>query len=95
MVNDKADNVIDEPFLNHFILDIKSTKKKMKGSSFIFNHIHLLYYKCHKVNSSCSESYIDSPGCIKNKNITISHANNDDKYYQYATTNALLIHEEI
>ena len=28
MVNDKADKVIDEPFFNHFILDIKSTKKK-------------------------------------------------------------------
>ena len=33
----------------------------MKGSDFIFNCVHLLYYKCHKVNPNHGGSYIDSP----------------------------------
>ena len=40
----------------------------MKSSKFVFEYVHLLYYKCHKTNSSCGGSYIDSPDWIKNKN---------------------------
>ena len=39
----------------------------MKGSQFIFNYVHLLYYKCHKINPNRGSSYIDSPDWIKNK----------------------------
>ena len=37
----------------------------MKGSEFVFNHVHLLYYKCHKINPTRAGSCIDSPGLIK------------------------------
>ena len=30
-------------------------KTLMKGSSFIFDHIHLLYYKCHKISLNHGE----------------------------------------
>ena len=65
----------------------------MKGSSFIFNHVHLLYYKCHKVNLNCVGSYIDSPDWIKNKKATINHVNDKDKCFQYAAK-AALHHED-
>ena len=61
----------------------------MKGSSFIFNHIHLLYYKRHKVNLNCVGSYIDSPDWIKNKKATINHVNDNDKCFQFAVKVAL------
>ena len=33
----------------------------MKGSEFVFDYVHLLYYKFHKINTNCGESYLDSP----------------------------------
>ena len=32
----------------------------MKGSEFVFDYVHLLYYKCHKINPNPGGSYIDS-----------------------------------
>ena len=37
----------------------------MKGSEFVLDYVHLLYYKCHKINLNRGESYIDSPEWIK------------------------------
>ena len=39
----------------------------MKGSEFVFNYFHLIYYKCHKINPNHSDSSVDSPDWIKNK----------------------------
>ena len=39
----------------------------MKGSNFIFDCVHLLYYKSLKVNPNRIRSNKDSPGLIKNK----------------------------
>ena len=39
----------------------------MKGSEFVFNCVHLLHSKRHKINPTCGGSYIDSPDWIKNK----------------------------
>ena len=33
----------------------------MKGSEFVFNYVHLLYYKHHKINPNRGGSLIDSP----------------------------------
>ena len=38
----------------------------MKDSEFVLNYVHLLYYKCQKINLNCSRPYIDSPDWIKN-----------------------------
>ena len=37
----------------------------MKGSDFVFNYVHLLYYKCHKINFYHGGSDVDSPDWIK------------------------------
>ena len=39
----------------------------MKGSSFIFNHVDLLHYRCRKVNLKRGGSHVDSPDWIKTK----------------------------
>ena len=44
--------------------------ESIKGSEFIFDYIHLLYYRCHKTNLNHGGSYIDSPDWIKNKKAT-------------------------
>ena len=39
----------------------------MKNSAFVFDFLHLLHYKCHKINLSRGGSYIDTPEWIKTK----------------------------
>ena len=48
MINDKADEVIEElfeSFLNSYQIGLETS---IRGSDFIFDCVHLLYYKCHK-----------------------------------------------
>ena len=49
MMNDEADEVIKKLFdslKNRYQNNLES----MKGSEFVFNYVHLLYYKYHKTN---------------------------------------------
>ena len=51
MINDEADVVIKELFdslKNRYQNNLDS----LKGSEFVFQNVHLLYYKCHKINSN-------------------------------------------
>ena len=67
----------------------------MKDIDFIFDYVHLLCHKSHKINLNRSGSYIDSPDWIKNKKATINHVNKKDKRcFQYTATVALS-HKEI
>ena len=48
MIVNKADEAIEELFqslLSGYQINLETT---MKVRSFIFDHVHLLYYKCHK-----------------------------------------------
>ena len=59
----------------------------MRVSEFVFDYVHLLYYKCYKINLSRDGSYTDSPDWINNKNATINPTNKkDNKYFQHAVT---------
>ena len=53
----------------------KLTLMKCKCSAFVFNYVHLLCYKCHKINPNDVGSYIDSLDRIKNKKATINFIN--------------------
>ena len=47
MINDKANEVIEElfePLVNIYQIGLKTS---MRASDFIFDFIHLLYYICH------------------------------------------------
>ena len=66
----------------------------MNGSECVFDYVHLLYYKCHKINTNRDGSYIASPDWIKNKKATINLINKkDNECFQYAITFELN-HEE-
>ena len=67
----------------------------MRGSEFIFDFVHLLYYKCHKINLNCGGLYIDSPDWIKNKNTTINPINKKDHKCFQCTVTVALNHKQI
>ena len=50
MINYEADEVKEnlfESLKNRYQNNLES----MKGSEFVFVYVHLLYYKCHKINT--------------------------------------------
>ena len=94
MINKEAAEVIKELF-NSRKNRYQNNLETMEGSEFVFDYVHLLYYKCHKINPNRGESHIDSPDWIKNKKAAINPIiQKDDKCFQYAVTVALN-HEEI
>ena len=49
MINDEVDEVIKERFdslKNRYQNNLESVKSR----EFVFDYVHLLYYKCHKIN---------------------------------------------
>ena len=77
MISDEADKVINKLFdllENRYQNNLKS----MKGREFLFNFVHLMYYKCYEINLNCGGSYIDFLNWIKNKKATINAINKKD-----------------
>ena len=66
MINDGANEVIEELF-DSLKNSYQNHLESMKGNEFLFDYVHLLYYKYRKINPNRGESYIDSPDWIKNK----------------------------
>ena len=48
MINDEADKVIEELLKSLQNRCQNNLEKSMTGSEFVFNYVHLFYYKCHK-----------------------------------------------
>ena len=62
----------------------------MKGTDFVFDSVHLLYFKCHKINPNRGGSYIDTPNWMRNKKATINPVGKkDNKCFQYTVTGPL------
>ena len=72
MINDEADKVLKELFYS-LKKRYQNHSESMKGSEFVYDYVHLLYYKCHKINLSCGGSYTDSLDLIKQKSNNKSH----------------------
>ena len=71
MINDKADEVIERLFqslLSRYQIGLETS---LKGD-FIFGCVHLLYYRCNKINFKQEGSYIYSPDWIKKIEATIN-----------------------
>ena len=66
MIHEEADEVIKE-LLDSLKNRYQNNFESMKCSEFVFDYVHLLYYKCHKINPNHGGSYIDSPDWIKRK----------------------------
>ena len=54
MINDEADEVFElfDLLKNRYQNNLES----MKGGEFVLDYVHLLYYKCHKINPNCNGS---------------------------------------
>ena len=74
MMNDKADEIIEE-LLDSLKNRYQNILESMKGSEFAFAYVHLLHYKCHKINPNRGGTYIDSHDWIKNNKATINPIN--------------------
>ena len=80
MVNDKADEVVEElseSLLNRYQ---NNQEKQIKSSEFDFDYVHLLYCKCHKINPNLGGLHIDSPDWIKNKKAAKNPINKKDAF---------------
>ena len=71
MINDVADEVAKEliPWLKD---RYQNNFESMKGSEFLFDYVHLFYYKCNEINPNRGGSYICSPDWIKSKKAAIN-----------------------
>ena len=66
IINSEAYEVLKKPFVslkNRY----QNNLQYMKNSEFIFDFLHFLHYKCHKINLNHGGSYIDAPDRIKTK----------------------------
>ena len=66
MIYDNPDEVIEELFESLFNRYQIGLETSMRGCDFIFDFVHFLCYKCHKIYPNRSGSYIDSPNWTKN-----------------------------
>ena len=82
-LNDKTDKVVEKLF--------KLLLIRLRGSDFIFDFVHLLFHKSHKINTNCGGSELDFTDWIKN-NISI---NNKDNKYFLCTVTVASNHEQI
>ena len=57
MIHDKADKVLKELF-DSLKNKYQNNLELMKGSELVFNYVHLLYFKCYKINLDGGGSYI-------------------------------------
>ena len=60
MINDEAIEVIKQIF-NLLKNSCQNNLELIKGSESVFDYVHLLKYKFHKINPDCGGSYIDFP----------------------------------
>ena len=90
LINDKADEVIEELFqslLSKYEIGLETW---IRVSNFIFDSVHLLYYKFHK-NAKKGGSYIDSSDYknLEKKNLEIGldvlYSKKGKKYLAYAS----------
>ena len=87
-------DIINELFKSFLGRYQENLETKMRGSSFVFESVDLLYYKLHKISLNRGRSYIDSSDWIKKKKATINPKNEDNECLKYAITVALN-HEKI
>ena len=60
MINDETEDVKEKLFeslKNRY----QNNLEAMRGSEFVFDYFHLLYYNCQNMNLNCGGSYLDSP----------------------------------
>ena len=83
----KSDELIKELLQSLLSRYQSGLKTLIKGNDFIFDCVHLLYYKCRKINFKRGSWCIDSLNCLKTKKASINTFNKKDKKcFKYAVT---------
>ena len=90
----ETNDIINELFKSFIERYQETLETILKGSTFVFESVDLLYYILHKISLNRGGSYIDSPDWINNKKATINPKNKDNECLKYAITVALN-HEKI
>ena len=70
MIDSETDEIIEDLFESFSQKYQERLEKSMRGSQFVYDSVHVLYYNLNKVSLSRGGSYIDSPKWLKNKKIT-------------------------
>ena len=86
---------IMEKLFNSLKNKYQNNLQSMRGSEFVFDYVHLLYYKCHKINLNRGGSCIDSSDWIKNKKATINPINKKDNNCFHDVITVALNYDEI
>ena len=84
-----------EKLFNSLKNKYQNNLQSMRGSEFVFDYVHLLYYKCHKINLNRGGSCIDSSDWIKNKKATINPINKKDNNCFHDVITVALNYNEI
>ena len=67
MINVKAEEVVEELFESLCNRYENNLEKLMKDSEFVFDYVHLLYFKCRKINPNRGRLFENSPDWKKQK----------------------------
>ena len=80
VINDEVNEVIKGIF-DSLKNSFQNNLELIKGSEFIFDYVHLLHYKCHKINPNCNGLDISSPDWIEKTTINLTKKKKDVKYF--------------
>ena len=90
MTYDNANDIFDELFESLLPNYQENLETSLKGSDFVIDSVHFLYFKYHRINFKLIGSYIDSQDWIKKKNTTKNLKSKDDKHFQFVVTVILI-----
>ena len=71
VINDEVNEVIKGIF-DSLKNSFQNNLELIKGSEFIFDYVHLLHYKCHKINPNRNGLDISSPDWIEKTTINLT-----------------------
>ena len=80
VINDEVNEVIKGIF-DSLKNSFQNNLELIKGSKFIFDYVHSLHYKCHKINPNRNGLDISSPDWIEKTTINLTKKKKDVKYF--------------
>ena len=95
IMSGRSTDIIVDELINSFKQRYQEgLENRMRGSSYVFNHVKLLEYNLHKISLSRGSSYIPTLQWIANKKCTINPKNTkDNRCYLYSIVIALNFHK--
>ena len=89
VINDEVNEVIKGIF-DSLKNSFQNNLELIKGSEFIFDYVHLLHYKCHKINPNRNGLDISSPDWIEKTTINLTKKKKDVKYFSVSCNSGVI-----